>query len=436
MSRPSDLEALAREMQGRSALRGSILLFAILAFLGSAGIWAAWTELDDVSRSSGRIVPSGDIQLIQAAEQGVLQALHVREGEVVEAGALLMELDGSLLASQLGQEEQRAFGLMARIARLGAEIDGKPLIFDETLVLRAPEVVKSEAALHTGRQEELQGKIDILERQRAQRREEQAEADVDQVTATETLAVLAEERALMEPLVKRGIEPATTLLSLRRTEAEWSGRKVRAEAARKRLETALAEIDDRIAAEKSQLRAGALTDLSVATAELAALRPLLPALMARADRAQVRAPMRGVINRIHRSTIGSLARPGEDLLELVPLDDTLLVEAYVRPADIAFLRPGQPAKVKVTAYDYSRYGGLDGEIVRIGADAVTRSERNDEEVFVVEIRTTGTILDADGVAVEIIPGMVTEVDILTGRKTVLEYLMRPVIRVKDRAFRE
>ena len=163
---------------------------------------------------------------------------------------------------------------------------------------------------------------------------------------------------------------------------------------------------------------------------------MLPALRARADRAQVRAPMRGVINRIHRSTIGSLARPGEDLLELVPLDDTLLVEAYVRPADIAFLRHGQPAKVKVTAYDYSRYGGLDGEIVRIGADAVTRSERNDEEVFVVEIRTTGTILDADGVAVEIIPGMVTEVDILTGRKTVLEYLMRPVIRVKDRAFRE
>jgi len=184
------------------------------------------------------------------------------------------------------------------------------------------------------------------------------------------------------------------------------------------------------------LTRAALTDLSVATAELAALHPLLPALMARADRAQVRAPMRGVINRIHRSTIGSLARSGEDLLELVPLDDTLLVEAYVRPADIAFLRHGQPAKVKVTAYDYSRSGGLDGEIVRIGADAVTRSERNDEEVFVVEIRTTGTILDADGVAVEIIPGMVTEVDILTGRKTVLEYLMRPVIRVKDRAFRE
>lgn len=432
----ADLETLAREMRGRSPVKGSLLLFAILGFIGTAFLWAALTEIDDVTRAPGRIVPSGDIQLIQAAEQGVLQALHVREGQVVEEGALLMELDGSLLTSQLGQEEQKAFGLMARITRLEAEIDGTALTFTEDLVARAPEVVKSEAALHQGRQEELQGKIDILERQRAQRREELAEAQVDQVTATETLAVLAEERALMEPLVKRGIEPATTLLSLRRSEAEWSGRKVRAEATLKRLETALAEIDDRIAAEKSSLRAGALTDLSVATAELAALRPLLPALMARADRAQVRAPMRGVVNRIHRSTLGSLARPGEDLLELVPLDDTLLVEAYVRPADIAFLRPGLPTRVKVTAYDFSRYGGLDGEIVRIGADAVKRSERAEEEVFVVEVRTTGTILDADGVAVEIIPGMVTETDILTGRKTVLDYLLRPVIRVKERAFRE
>lgn len=148
----ADLETLAREMRGRSPVKGSLLLLAILGFIATAFLWAGLTEIDDVTRAPGRIVPSGDIQVIQAAEQGVLQALHVREGQVVEEGALLMELDGSLLTSQLGQEEQKAFGLMARITRLEAEINGTPLTFTEDLVARAPEVVKSEAALHQGRQ--------------------------------------------------------------------------------------------------------------------------------------------------------------------------------------------------------------------------------------------------------------------------------------------
>ncbi|WP_253276868.1 HlyD family efflux transporter periplasmic adaptor subunit [Ruegeria sp. 6PALISEP08] len=146
--------------------------------------------------------------------------------------------------------------------------------------------------------------------------------------------------------------------------------------------------------------------------------------------------MRGIVNRIHQTTIGGLARSGEELVEIVPLDDTLLVEAYVKPEDIAFLHAGQPVKVKITAYDFARYGALDGEITRIGADTITRSERNEEEVFVVEIRTNNTMLDGNGVAVEIIPGMIAEVDILSGRKSVLDYILQPVVKIKDQALRE
>ncbi|MBE0455603.1 MAG: HlyD family type I secretion periplasmic adaptor subunit, partial [Roseovarius sp.] len=400
MARNHDLDQLAREMRGRSPLRGSLLLFTILAFLATAVIWAARTEIDDVTRADGRIVPSASVQVIEAAEPGVLQALHVREGQVVDKGDLLMELDGTILDSQLDQEQQRAYGLMARIARLQAEIDGIDLTFNPDLVRRAGDVVTSETALFRGRQAELQSEIDILERQRLQRRQEYQEGLVDRLTALETLAVLGEEREMMEPLVKRGMEPATTLLSLRRSEAEWRGREVRAGAALDRLQSALDEIDDRIAAQQSRFRSAALTDLATATAELAALKPALPALQSRAARARITAPVRGIVNRIHRSTLGALARPGEDLIEIVPLDDTLLVEAYVRPDDIAFLYPGQPAKVTITAYDAARYGSLSGEILRIGADTITRSERSEEEVFVVEIRTTDTILDADGVEVE------------------------------------
>ena len=436
MARDHDLDRLAREMRGRSALRGSLLLFTILAFLIIAGIWAATTEIDDVTRADGRIVPSASVQVIEAAEPGVLQSLHVKEGQVVEKGDLLMELDGSLLDSQLDQEQQRAFGLMARIERLQAEIDGTDLQFSPDLVARAADVVRSETALYRGRQAELQAEIDILERQRLQRRQEYEEGIVDRQTAQETLAVLGEERDMMAPLVERGMEPATTLLSLRRSEAEWRGREVRARASLSRLQSALDEIDDRITAQRSRFRSAALTDLATATAELAALKPALPALQSRAARSRLYAPVRGIVNRIHSPTVGAMARPGEELIEIVPLDDTLLVEAYVQPGDIAFLYPGQPVKVTITAYDASRYGSLSGEIVRIGADTITRSERSEEEVFVVEIRTTETILDADGVEVEIMPGMVAQANILKGRKTVLDYLLKPVIRVKERALRD
>ncbi len=436
MSRHPDLEHLAREMRGGSPLRGSVLLLLILGCLISAAVWAHLTELDDVVRADGRIVPSGDIQVIEATEPGVLQSVHVREGLVVEAGTLLMELNTTQIERELSQEQQRAFSLMARAQRLRAEIDGAELEFDDALMTGAPDVVRSETALYHGRQAELEAEIAILSRQREQRQREYEEGLVDQVTSTETLNVLADERAMMVPLVERKMEPATTLLALRRSEAEWKGRKVRAEAMINRLKAGLNEVDDKVRATRSRFRSAALTDLALVSAELASLQPALPSLRERASRAQIRAPVRGVVNRIHRTTIGGLARSGEELIEIVPLDDRLLVEAYVRPKDIAFLHPEQKVKIKITAYDFSRYGSLDGEIVRIGADTITRSERSEEEVFVVEIQTSDTMLDAGGAAVEIIPGMIAQVDILSGRKSVLDYLIQPVLKIKEQALRD
>ncbi|WP_299665131.1 HlyD family type I secretion periplasmic adaptor subunit [uncultured Ruegeria sp.] len=436
MPRHPELRQLAREMQGRAPLRGSLLLFLIVGCIITAVFWAKFTELDDVVRADGRIVPSGDIQVIEATEPGVLQSLHVREGMVVEAETLLMELDSNQIERELNQEQQRAYALMARAQRLQGEIDETALQFDDSLLSEAPSVVQSETALYRGRQAELASEIAILNRQREQRQREYEEGLVDQVTTTETLNVLAEERAMMVPLVELRMEPITTLLALRRTEAEWTGRKTRAEAVISRLKAGLDEIDDRVSATRSRFRSAALTDLALVTAELSALQPALPSLRDRVSRAQIRAPVRGIVNRIHRTTIGGLARSGEELIEIVPLDDRLLVEAYVRPEDIAFLHAGQQVKIKITAYDFSRYGSLDGEIIRIGADAITRTERSEEEVFAVEIQTLDTMLDGSGIAVEIIPGMIAEVDILAGRKTVLDYLLQPVLKIKNRALRD
>lgn len=431
-----DLDRLVRDLRGPSSLRGSLLLLLIIACMGLGLAWAALTEIDDVTRADGRVVPVRDVQVIQSAETAVLQHLHVREGEVVEEGALLMELDRTMLSSEFDQGRSRAAALDARIARLAARIDGAAAPeFAPGLVAASPGIVASERALFAAEAEALRAETDVLERQRLQRRQDISEMRIETRTARAAMRLIDEEIAIIAPLVERRLEPGTTLIALRRARAEAEARAGQAEARQIGLNAALAEIDDRIAALHTRARADALAELAQATSELAALNSQMPALERRATRSELRAPERGIVNQIHLTTRGGVAAAGAPLIEIVPLDDVLMIEAWLRPADIAFLRPGQPARVKITAYDFSRYGGLDGEIVRIGADAVQRPDR-DERAFAVQIRTRSTILDADGQAVEIVPGMVAEVDILSGRRTILQYLTQPVIRVRDRAFRD
>lgn len=436
MSRNNDLDALVRELQGRTPLRASALVFTIVAIIAAVFVWAWATEIDNVTRAPGRVVPAGDVQHVQAAEAGVISAIFVEEGAIVSAGDPLVELDALAQTSQLDRETQRAMALQARIVRLSAEIDGRELAFPADLEASAPELVSSERALHVGRAAALVADIGVLERRLEQRQQEQREARDTLASAGRTQVLLAEEREIIAPLVERGIEPRTTLLALRRQEEELSGRITAGEAQIARLGTAIAEIEDMIVSTRNRFRAEALRDLADTTAELAALRPALPALESIAARAVLRAPVTGVVNRLNRRNIGGSVRAGEDVAEVVPLEEALLVEAYVRPQDIAFLGPDQPVRVKLTAYDFTRYGALDGRILRIGADAIRRSERDEGEVFVVVVRTEGALHDADGEQVRIIPGMTAEIDILAGRRRVIDYLLQPLERVRERAFRE
>ncbi len=436
MSAHRDLNRLVTEMKGRTSLRASALLITICAIIGGVFFWAWITQIDDVTRAPGRVVPAGDVQQVQAAEEGVIRAVLVEEGARVKAGDALVELDGLVQTSQLDREVQRAMALEARIERLSAEIDGRPPVFPAEIEISAPELVASERALHAGRAAALDSEIKVLGRRLDQRRQEQLQARTEIESTTRTRAILAEERAIVAPLVERRVEPQTTLLTLRRQEEEIDGRIAAAEASLARLQTALAEVVDTIAATRSKFAAEALAELSDATAELAALRPSLPALKSMAARAVLRAPVAGIVNRLYRRTIGGAVRAGEMVAEIVPIDDALLVEAYVMPQDIAFLRPDQPVRVKLTAYDFTRYGALEGRILRIGADAVRRSDRDEAEVYVIVVRTQGALHDADGAQVRIIPGMIAEIDILAGRRRVIDYLLQPLERVRARAFRE
>lgn len=439
MTETSNFTIFVESLTRRARWRESLLLGLIVLFFIAFILWAAITEIDDVTRGDGRIVPSRNVQVVQTVEAGILEKLHISEGQRVDEGTVLMELDPTILGSQLDEEQQRAIGLRARIARLQAEIsDAATLVFPHGFQEANLDILNAEKALFDARRAELAAEIQVLERQRTQRIQELEEGRIAELMEAETRELVDREFALMEPLVLRKLEPETTLLALYRARAESNAAMARAAASIVRLEAALAEVDDRVVSIKSRFRAEALTQISEATADLAELETRLPALAQRVKRTEIRAPVRGIVNRVHLTTIGGVAQAGQPLVEIVPLDDTLLVEAYVRPADIAFVYPGQPVRVKITAYDFSRYGGLDGEIVRVGADAIPRPDRpaEEEKVFVVQIQTSSNILDAEGSVVEIVPGMVAEVDILSGRRTVMDYITEPIARVRDRALRD
>lgn len=427
---------LSRRDEERRALKGSMLLLLIIVLIIFFLLWAYFTEIDDVTRADGRVVPSKNVQIVQAPDPGVIKSIRVRRGQLVSEGDLLAELDPTSMSSEFDQQRTRVWALSARIARLQAQVDGAETIdFPPELFGHAPTILRSEVALFGARRDELLAEIEVLEQQRRQRLEEFEEAEVEGTTARSTLALVEAEIGIIAPLVRRRIEPETTLLALRRSLVDVQGRSARSEAAVRRLTASLGEVDDRIEALKARFRSEAHGQLALAAAELAEARARLPAFEHRLTRSEIRAPVRGTVNLIHVTTIGGVVQAGHNLIEIVPAEDSLLVEAFVKPADIAFLYPGQPAKVKVTAYDFSRYGSIQGRIVRIGADSTRRPDR-DERAFVVEIQTETNILDATGAALEILPGMVVEADILSGRRSILQYLTQPIVRVRDRALRD
>lgn len=438
--RPEDedfaFEAFLRGSRPASRFGSSALLFVIVGFLLIALLWARFTELDEVTRGQGRVVPSGSLQVVESLEGGVVSEIRVRQGQRVEQGEVLMVLEGGLIEGEYRTGLQRQTVLRARMERLRAEADDAPLAFSPELIAQAPAVVAAEQELHAGRQAQLASELRLLERQLGQRRQELRTLEVTAATARESIAFAQEEAELVEPLVQRGLEPELSLIQVRRTLSDLRGRVAGAEAEAEGVRGAIAEAEERLQSLRDRFRSEALEALSTTAGELAALGASLPARADQVARARIRAPVDGIVNRVHVSTIGGVARPGDPLVEVVPEDGALLVEAHIRPEDIAFLRPGQPARVKLTAYDFARYGGLDGEIVTIGADAVEVSRNPPQLAYVVEVRTHGQLLDADDRPLEVIPGMVAEVDVLSGKRSVLDYLLEPVVKVRDRAFRD
>jgi adhesin transport system membrane fusion protein len=398
-------------------------------------VWAHFTVLDEVTRGMGQVIPSQKIQTIQNLEGGILQEMVVQENQIVDKGDILIRIDNALAASQYRDAFTKAAEHEAAIVRLNAEIDVKSkLVFPDQFKETDPQILADQQSIFRARQEQLQAELNVLKSQHSQKQQEITEMRSRQEQLERSLELARQQRNIAKPLVDQGVYPRVDYLALERDISSLQGDIDALRLAVPRIRQAANEASRRIEQRLAEFKATALDEMHSRRGELKSLWEIMSAGVDRVTRTDVRSPVRGTIKQINLNTIGGVVRPGESILEIVPLDDTLLIEARIRPADIAFLHPGQKAMIKITAYDFSIFGGLEGTVEAISADTI--EEDNGESFFKVKLRTRKNALGYRGEDLPIIPGMTASIDILTGKKSVLAYLLKPILRAKQNALRE
>ena len=397
-------------------------------------VWANFAKLDEVTRGDGKIIPSSEIQKVASLEGGIVDEILIKKGDEVEAGQILVRLSDVAASSDLGSNEQRYLGLLATVTRLQAEVEGVIPEFPEEVMKGAPQSVTEEMNAYSANKNNIATQTTVMEQQRSQRKQELNELQIRSSDLRGELGLIKDEKAMIAPLVEKGSAPKLELLQLDRAIKEKQTELNGVNAGIPRAKSAIAEAEARIDEVKSQAKAQAQTELSAKLIEMNAIKEGLTGLADRKDRADIKSPVNGYIKDLKVYTKGGVVQPGQDFIEIVPKDDQLLVEARINPKDIAFLYPDQAAVVKITAYDFSIYGGLDGELVEISPDAITDEEGN--SFYNVRIQTKKNALERKGEVLPIIPGMVASVDILTGEKTVMDYLLKPFKKTLQNSLNE
>lgn len=413
---------------------GQLILWLIALFVVVFLIWAANSEIDEVTRGMGKVIPSQQTQIVQNLEGGILGHLHVKVGDVVDKDQLLIDIDKTRFSAPILESKVQELSLKAQIARLEAEIGGKKFTVPKEVLDERPEIGERELQLYAAKQHGHEAKLQILQEQFNQRRQEVTELRTKVGELGRSLGLLQKELNMTKPLISAGAVSEVEVLQLQRQASQLRGELETSRSSIPRAESRIAEARKALEEEKLTFQNEARKELNEAYVKLEGISANKTALVDRLQRTEVRSPVHGIINQIKVYTVGGTIQPGMDLIEIVPLDDTLLIEAKITPADIAFLRPNQQATVKFTAYDFTIYGGLDADLEHISADSITDEKGN--AFYLVRLRTKKNYLGSEDRQLPIIPGMVASVDILTGKKTILSYLLKPILRAKHTALRE
>jgi membrane fusion protein, adhesin transport system len=414
--RQSDF-AFANDVRAAVELRtprtSRMLLMSSVAMVAVGLIWANFAVLDEVKRGNGKVVPARQIQLVQSLEGGIVDAILVQEGSIVQPGAPLIRINDTNFSSQLGEIRERRGAMAARVARLEAEAqDLDKLSFPDDLVREAPRAVATETSVFETHSRKLAQDVNVLAQQ--------------EMRLNETLQLLNREVALTRKLFEQKVVPEIEMIRLDRQASELRGQ--------------LAEVQSRVRTIKTTFLAQVDDDLAKSKGDLAVLDENIKSAQDKVRRTELKAPVYGIVNKVNVSTVGAVVQPAASVMEIVPLDVTLLVEGRIRPQDIAFIRPTQDAVVKISAYDSNVYGSLKGKVERISADTLAEDKaagpEKNETFYRVMVRTDKNHLGTDEHPLPIIPGMVATIEVLTGEKTVLDYLIKPARLLRDEALRE
>jgi adhesin transport system membrane fusion protein len=414
-----------RTRRAQKIVRSAVLVVALLL------LWAAFARVDEVTRGDARVIPSRQLQVLQALDGGVVAEILVKEGQVVEKDQLLLRIDETRATSGVRESAAQGFALQARQARLRALAEGSPFQPPKAKDAEEERIVGEERRLYESKMSELSTLLSINRQQLAQRQQELSEMRARKASAERSLELNQQELAKTRPLLNSGAVSEVDILRLEREVSRSRGDAEQAGAQIARVQAAIGEAERKIQETELTFRNEARRDLAEVVGKLNALTEGAVALADKVNKAQVRSPVRGRVQRLLANTVGGVVQPGKDIVEIVPLDDTLVLEARVQPKDIAFIRPGQSALVKFSAYDFSIYGGLEATVDNISPDTVTDERGN--AYYLVRMHTTRPNF---GEKLPVIPGMTAEVDILTGNKTVLSYLLKPVLKARAYALRE
>jgi membrane fusion protein, adhesin transport system len=427
----SDLRSAAT---ARPPMATTLFMLVVALAVAAFGGWAAYAHIDEVAVGMGKIIPSSQVQVIQNLEGGILADMLVREGEMVEQGQVLLRVDATGFQSELRQNRAKQMALEGQVARLTAETEGRDIVFPSQILENRPDVAERESALFRSRRSELEAALEGIGQQIEQRRQEVNNLKSRQQSLTRSLSFAQQELSMSLELAEKGYRSKLEVLKLRQKFTELEGQLDSTRIAVPQAEAALSEAERKLEERRLAHRSQALAELTQYRSELMGLTEALRAQEDRVTRREVRSPVHGIVKHVKVHTLGGVIQPGADLVEIVPLNDQLLVEARVQPSDIAFIRPGQKATVKLTAYDYSIYGGLEAELDHISADSLV-TERG-EPYYLIRVRTKQNYLGSEDKKLAVMPGMVASVDIITGDKTVLQYIMKPLLKTTERALRE
>ena len=413
---------------------GRAILWVVMALLVLFMVWAYYSEIEQVTRGDGKVVPSTQIQVIQNLEGGILSEIMIDVGQLVKKDQLLLRIDETRFSSSFKQNRVKYLASKSKAARLEAESNGSNFEVPQEVINEKPQIGVREKELFESRRREFNSSMQRIREQISQRKHEYRELTSKLDELTRTFALLNKELELTRPLVAQGAVSEVEVLHLERQASMMQGEIATIKQSIPKSDSKLQEAQLELRENQLAFFNKAKSELNDVLAELEDVSASAIAIEDRLRRTNVQSPVTGTINRLLVNTVGGVIQPGMDLVEIVPLEDTLVIETNIKPADIAFLRPDQDAKVKFTAYDFTIYGGLEAKLEHISADSITDDKGN--SFYLVRLRTSKNYLGPETNPLPIIPGMVASVDILTGKKTILSYLLKPVLRAKYMALRE